>query len=56
MTGQSISHCRIVEELGTVGWDKLARLQQIVLDSNKQKKPTLSAEQWEKLQAFAKAK
>ena len=34
--------------------DKLAKLQQIVLDSDKQMKPWLSAAQWEKLQALRK--
>jgi Spy/CpxP family protein refolding chaperone len=34
--------------------EKLARLQQIVLDSDKQMRPWLSAEQWEKLQALRK--
>ena len=34
--------------------EKLARLQQVVLESDKQMKPCLSAEQWEKLQALRK--
>jgi hypothetical protein len=34
--------------------EKLARLQQIVLDSDKQMKPWLSVEQWDKLQALRK--
>jgi hypothetical protein len=32
--------------------EKLDRLQKIVLDSDKQMKPWLSAEQWQKLQAL----
>ena len=32
--------------------EKLGRLQKIVLDSDKQMKPWLSAEQWQKLQAL----
>jgi hypothetical protein len=34
--------------------EKLAKLQQIVLDSDKQMKPWLSAQQWDKLQALRK--
>jgi len=34
--------------------EKLAKLQQIVLDSDKRMRPWLSAEQWEKLQALRK--
>ena len=34
--------------------EKLARLQQVVLESDKQMKPWLSAQQWEKLQALRK--
>jgi hypothetical protein len=34
--------------------EKLAKLQQIVLDSDKQMRPWLSAQQWEKLQALRK--
>lgn len=34
--------------------EKLARLQKVVLESDKQMKPWLSAEQWEKLQALRK--
>lgn len=33
---------------------KLARLKQVVLESDKQMKPWLSAQQWEKLQALRK--
>jgi periplasmic protein CpxP/Spy len=34
--------------------EKLARLQQVVLESDKQMKPWLSAQRWEKLQALRK--
>ena len=34
--------------------EKLAKLQEIVLDSDKQMKPWLSVEQWDKLQALRK--
>ena len=34
--------------------EKLARLEQVVLESDKQMKPWLSAQQWEKLQALRK--
>jgi len=48
----------LLEEIrGTPGYsrkEKLAKLQQIVLESDKQMKPWLSAQQWEKLQALRK--
>jgi hypothetical protein len=34
--------------------EKLARLQQVVLESDKQMKPWLSVQQWEKLQTLRK--
>src|SRR3974390_1002365 len=34
--------------------EKIVRLQQVVLDSDKQMKPWLSAQQWEKLQSLRK--
>ena len=34
--------------------EKLSKLQQVVLESDKQMKPWLSAQQWEKLQALRK--
>ena len=48
----------LLEEIrGNSGYsrkEKLAKLQQTVLDSDKQMKPWLSAEQWEKLQTLRK--
>jgi hypothetical protein len=42
-------------ESGHTEKEKIARLQQVVLDSDKQMKPWLSAQQWDKLQALRKA-
>jgi hypothetical protein len=48
----------LLEEIrGNSGYsrkEKLSRLQQVVLESDKQMKPWLSAQQWEKLQALRK--
>jgi hypothetical protein len=48
----------LLEEIrGNPGYsrkEKLAKLQQTVLESDKQMKPWLSAQQWEKLQALRK--
>jgi len=41
-------------ESGLSQKEKLAKLQQIVLNSDKQMKPWLSAQQWDKLQALRK--
>ena len=49
----------LLEEIrGNSGYsqkEKLAKLKQTVLDSDKQMKPWLSAEQWEKLQTLRKS-
>jgi len=54
----ALQETNLLEEVrGNSGYsrkEKLARLQQVVLESDKQMKPWLSAEQWEKLQALRK--
>lgn len=54
----AVQETNLLEEVrGNPGYsrkEKLARLQQVVLESDKQMKPWLSAPQWEKLQALRK--
>jgi hypothetical protein len=54
----AMQEANLLEEIrGNTGHsrkEKLARLQQVVLESDKQMKPWLSAQQWEKLQALRK--
>jgi hypothetical protein len=54
----AMQEANLLEEIrGNTGHsrkEKLARLQQVVLESDKQMKPWLSVQQWEKLQALRK--